>query len=425
MEALRFIRFSKNRLLIPFIWIMYFVLCFRVLAKFPSNIFEILFLLVVGIVCMVSFRDMIEGWSKGKANSFQFILLPLFLLPFITALQANKEFNQPYWMGLFAQRQHFIIFAGYFLVIALKRKWIQLDQLKKYLIQSLFIIMFVMLFFSIFIDPMLFSDSEFVEFTLNKGWHYEFPSGIIANVIIYSMIVLLSTNNYKYLIPLAFGLFFFLIYLQDRSQLTMIFITLLIFYLRNVSLTRKLYYLVWGILLLSLLLGVVTIFAPDLISHYITIFGNASTIVTGDRTTEYSTNVRLAESAIAIKGFFKHPWFGNGHLSSQFNGGFSGIFGYFYASDIGILGNLFVYGILGTLLIYIPFFFTFKWIGKLRYQKDPLLTTAQYCMLFIFLDMITAASNIKYIGIPSIFFGIIYYYRFYVVDKDEHSTAPS
>ena len=384
MEALRFIRFSKNRLLIPFIWIMYFVLCFRVLAKFPSNIFEILFLLVVGVVCMVSFRDMIEGWSKGKANSFQFILLPLFLLPFITALQANKEFNQPYWMGLFAQRQHFIIFAGYFLVIALKRKWIQLDQLKKYLIQSLFIIMFVMLFFSIFIDPMLFSDSEFVEFTLNKGWHYEFPSGIIANVIIYSMIVLLSTNNY-------------------------------------VSLTRKLYYLVWGILLLS----VVTIFAPDLISHYITIFGNASTIVTGDRTTEYSTNVRLAESAIAIKGFFKHPWFGNGHLSSQFNGGFSGIFGYFYASDIGILGNLFVYGILGTLLIYIPFFFTFKWIGKLRYQKDPLLTTAQYCMLFIFLDMITAASNIKYIGIPSIFFGIIYYYRFYVVDKDEHSTAPS
>jgi len=50
-----------------------------------------------------------------------------------------------------------------------------------------------------------------------------------------------------------------------------------------------------------------------------------------------------------------------------------------------------------------------------------LLTTCQYGMIFIFLDMITAASNIKFMGLPSVFFAIIYYYRF--VKKEQESAA--
>ncbi len=132
--------------------------------------------------------------------------------------------------------------------------------------------------------------------------------------------------------------------------------------------------------------------------------------------------MRISEAAIAIKGIALHPFFGNGFVSSQFNGGFSGFFGYFFASDVGILGNLFVYGIIGTLIFYIPFFVTLSWTKRLRKNNDILLTTCQYGMVFIFLDMITAASNIKYMGLPSIFFGIIYYYRYFVVNENKEEN---
>ncbi len=421
METARIFALSKRKILTPALWVMFFILSFRVLARFPSGIFEALFICVVMITMLVSLREMIIGWSKGKSNYLQLLLFPLFLLPFITAWQANREFHQPYLMGLLAQRQHFIIFAGYFLLIALKKNWISEDRLKKRFITALFVIMGIMLFFSVFIDPQKFNGTEFVEFSLNKGWHYEFPSDVVATVILYSVFKILHQNTYRFLLPLLLGAVYFLVYIQDRSQLLMISITVFIYFMRNVSLSRKVIYAAWGGLLIVFALGLTMLVKPDLITHYITIFSNASTIVTGGTTSEYSTSMRLAESAIALRGFAEHPWFGNGFVSAQFKGGFSGFFGYFYASDVGILGNLFVYGIFGTLIFYIPFIYALKWSGKLRKNHNMLLTTCQYGMIFIFLDMITAASNIKFMGLPSVFFAIIYYYRF--VKKEQESAA--
>jgi len=423
MEAVRLIGYSRTKLVLPTIWFMFFLLTFRTLDRLPIGVFEILFLLVIIMVSVVSFRDMVVGWSKGSGNYLQLILFPLFLLPFVNAFQANQEFQQPYWMGLIAQRQQFIMFAGYFIVVALKRNWVSIDNLTKYLIKSLIIIMLIMLFFSVFIDPTKFGDSEFARYSLNKGWHYEFPSDVLANVIIFSMISVISSNNYKYIIPLGIGVIYFLLYIQDRSQILMICITLAIYFLRNVNLTKTFYFIVWGSIILLSTISLFMIFNPDIINHYITIFGNASTIVTGESTSEYSTNMRLSEGAIAIKGFYKHPWLGNGFVSSQFKGGFSGFFGYFYAADVGILGNLFVYGILGTLVFYLPFIFAVKWARKLRNNHHILLTTAQYGLIFVFLDMLTAASNIKFIGLPSIFFAIIYYFRF--LYKPVNGEVPS
>lgn len=409
---IRIILLLYNKVLIPFLWVMFFILCFRVLARFPSGIFEGLFLVLMVFCMAVSIREIVVGWSKGVSNYYQLILLPLFILPFIVALQAHNIFGQPYLMGLLAQRQHFIIFAGYFLVLQFQKGKIEPQIFERRMLLALGIIMSIMMLFSIFIDPRVFNGTDFVEFSLNKGWHYEFPSDVIATVILYSTFKVLSENRFRYLIPLSLGLLYFVIYIQDRSQLLVITTTIGIYFLRNVTLGKKVIYASWGILLLLTGIGIIKLVNPDLIDHYVTIFTNASTIATGGHTSEYSTNMRLAEGAIALKGFIDHPLFGNGFVSAQYKGGFSGFFGYFYASDVGILGNLFVYGLIGTLIFYIPFLLVLSWTRKLRKIEDNLLTTAQYGLIFIFMDMITAASNIKYMGLPTILFAIIYYYRF-------------
>lgn len=417
MELNRLVRISRNSLIIPFLWVFFFIISFRVLARFPSGIFEVLFVLIVIITFSISIRQIIFGWIQGRSNVYQLVLIPLFILPFIVAWQANKEFGQPYFLGLLAQRQHFIIFAGYFLLFMLQRKKITLEKLERYLILASLIIMVIMGFFSIFINPTIFSNTEFVEYSINKGWKYGFPSDIIATIILISSLKILGSNKLKYIVVLLLCSAYFLIYIQDRSKILMITMTVLLYFIRNVNLNKKIIYTAYGVIILSLALALLTFIQPDLINHYITLFSNASTIATGGQTSEYSTNIRLKESAIALKGIAEHPWFGNGFVSSQYKGGFSGILGYFYAADIGILGNLFVYGIIGTFIFYIPFILVISWTKKLRHHHDILLTTCQYGLFFIFLDMITAASNIKYLGLPSIFFAIIYYYRYYVITK--------
>lgn len=417
MELNRLINKSRNGFIVPILWVLFFVLSFRVMARFPSGIFEVLFVLVVIITFSISVRHIVLGWIHERSNVYQLVLIPLFILPFIVAGQAHQEFGQPYMMGLLAQRQHFIIFAGYFLLIMLQRKKISLEKLERYLIISLIIIMMIMSFFSIFVNPAIFSNTEFVEYNINKGWKYGFPSDVIATIILISCLKILRANKLKYLLVLLFGIMYFLVYIQDRSQIMMITMTIGLYFLRNVTLNKKIIYIAYGSIAIILTFIFLKVFQPDLIDHYVTLFSNASTILTGEQTSEYSTSVRLKESAIALQGITEHPWFGNGFVSFQYKGGFSGILGYFYAADVGILGNLFVYGFIGTFIFYIPFILVISWTKKLRHHHDILLTTCQYGLFFIFLDMITAASNIKYLGLPSIFFAIIYYYRYYVIPK--------
>lgn len=423
MEPNRIGHLLRNHLSIPLLWTLLFIISFRVLARFPSGIFEVLFILTVLITGTVALKSIVSDWINQKANYYQLYLFLSMLLPFMVANQARIEFGQPYYLGLLAQRPHYIVFTGYFVFISLRKGWISLENLEKRLMTSLFIILLIMMFFSVFVDPVRFSETEFVEFNLNKGWKYGFPSDMVAVVILYSSIKLLAFNRTRYLAFLLMGIMYFLFYIQDRSQILAISLTIGLFFLFNVSLNRKIVFLNFGLVLAGITIGILQLFKPELIDHYITLFSNASTIATGESTSEYSTSVRIKESAIAVAGIQKNPLLGNGFLSAQFKGGFSGLYGYFYAADVGILGNLFVYGIIGTLFIYVPFILTFLWRKHLNRHDSVLLKTCQYGLVFIFFDMITAASNIKYPGLPVVLFAVIYYFRYYVPMAEDESFA--
>lgn len=401
--------------MIPTFWVMLFILSFRVLARSPLGIIEeSLFLGLLFMMILTVFGTLFIRLSKGRLNYLFLILLPLLIVPFINAYQAKEIFNQPFLLGLATQRQHFILLCGYFCVIALQRNWISLDQMEKYFMRSMYINLSLMIFFSVFIEPALFKDTEFVKFTLNKGWQYEFPNAIAIAIIIYSINKVWGENKYSAYLPLFLSIIYFFLYGQDRSQILFATVTIFIYYLFNLNLYKKVKYALGTILVSVFVISIVSIVYPEIIEHYLTIFGNATSIVTGKEVEESSTNIRFTESAIAIENFLKHPWLGNGSISAKFNGGFKGFFGYFYPGDIGILGNLFVYGIVGTLAFYLPFIFSLIWSIKMRKLQSGFLNLCIYGMLFTFLDMITAASNIKFIGLPAFYFAIIYYYRYYV-----------
>jgi hypothetical protein len=394
-------------------WTLFFLLCFRVMSRFPAGMIEEgLFLGLVLFVAAVSIMDMIRAASRGNPSHFHFILIPLLLLPFISAWQAKAVFRQPFLLGLLTQRQHFILFCGYFSWLALERGWIRAEILRIYFIRALYLSVGIMAFFYIFVDPSIYKETDFVKYTLNKGWQYEFPQSLAAIVMVHALIEAWSERR-----RLAYAVFlltagYFVVFGQDRSQLLFAGITLFVYFVKNLDAYRKFkqVFLLGGILLATI--TALQLFRPDLLDHYFRLFANASSIVTGAQTDEHSTNIRYVESAIALRGFSQHPWLGNGTVSAQFQGGFRGFFGYFYPGDVGILGNLFVYGILGTLVFYIPFFLALRWSLQMRGYSPPFLMTCTYALLFIFLDMLTAAVNIKFIGLQAFCFAVIYYYRF-------------
>lgn len=397
-----------------------FIIAFRVMGRAPIGLIEeILFLLQLFVIIIVCFSNMTYNLIKGRINYLQLILLPLLILPFISAYQASIAFKQPYLLGILAQRQHYILLFGYFTVLALKQEWVSLKNLEKYFIRSLYIMLGIMYTFSLFIDPTHFKDTEFVKFSLNKGWQYEFPSGVAVGIIIYSLIKAWGERKFGYYLPLFIAVTYFVIFGQDRTQMAFILITLFIYYLKNVNLYKKLMYAINTFFISAIFLVIVSIVFPDTVDHYLRLFTNAASIFTGEQVEESSTNARYIEIAIALERFQHYPWLGNGSVSSQFNGGLRGFFGYFYPGDIGILGNLFVYGIIGTSFYYIPFLLTLIWSNQMKEYKPVFFMTAIYGLLFTFLDMITAASNIKFMGMQSFFFALIYYYKFHLYPKEK------
>lgn len=410
----------------PAVWVLFFIVSFRVLARYPSNLYEILFSGLIILSTFVILYDFSLSLRKGKFNYLQILFVALSMLPIMASVRAQTIFHQPFIIGLLAQRSFFILYAGYFLLFALRKKWIRIERLNKWFVVSLFVIMGIMLFFSIFIDPLKYSNTEFVEYSMNKGWHYEFPTDVVAALIIFSAIRFLDSTAVRYLFAMALGVIYFLVYLQDRSQLLFIFLTMFLYYLKNFGIRKQLIYLMSGTIFSIIAIGFLIVLAPNFMQHYSSIYSNASTIVLGGTTTEYSTNARIAEGAIAISGIKKHPWLGNGYLSSKFKGGFSAQFGYFYASDVGILGNLFVYGIIGFILLYLMFILPYRWSKQTTDPKDDFLKVYQYILVFIFLDMITAASNLRFIGLLGFSFCILYYYRFmHEQQKQDHQADKS
>lgn len=398
----------------PLAVVLYFLVAFRVISRMPLGpVNEVLSALMLLLVALLASAEISSRLLRGKLNYLLLVFAPLLIYPFINAAVAQQVFGQPVRFGILAQRYHYFLLGGFAVIYVLRKNILSPEQLERYFLRSMYLILFIMYFFYIFINPAIFSGTEFVKLTGYKGWIYEFPNGVTAGLLIYSLIKFTLHKSYKNLPGLLLTLFFFVVYGKDRSQITFILLVVLMFMLFHLPLSRFLVQIISSVLLIALLFTVLMLVLPDFVSHYTELFGNALTIFTGEQTEEYSTNIRHFESEVALKGFAENPWFGNGFLSSQWNDGYLQFYRYFYPADIGILGNLYVYGIVGTVFYYIPFIAVFLWMRPMRKTNNAFLLTACYTLIFIFMDMQSAANNIKFIGIQAFFIGVVYYYRYH------------
>jgi O-antigen ligase len=156
----------------------------------------------------------------------------------------------------------------------------------------------------------------------------------------------------------------------------------------------------------------VTLGYTALFDKYQILYQNVFNVFQGESPDEASSAVRFMEFNTALDYIKKNPLLGNGFISNQWNGGWHDILGYFYPVDIGILGNIFVFGILGTIVIYLPYYYSLTMSKEVK-SNNVFFKTCEYMLLFFFLCMFFSAVNIRDSSSIMFLVCLLYYFRYF------------
>ncbi len=360
--------------------------------------------------------------SLGKKRASRLLILTLLLLivPVFGAIQANIYFGQPLIYGLLAERVKLFATAGIVSLVMLENGFLDFKKMEQIVIRMAIVIFFLLFILNVFIPPELFEQYDFVIKTASKGYRYKLNQSLIVILYFYSLIRYVSEKDKKYLLMVLLILFY-LVFLYKARSLTLSLVLASSFYLvQKVKLQSFIYSTIISVTALSILFYIGLILFPNQLNLVGTLFKSALNVFIGGEVTDSSAMSRISQFEVASTGIANHPIFGNGFLSSQWNNGWEGKYGHFYPSDIGWMGALYLYGIVGTLILCIPYFLSLKYALDLKKRKVEASHFVQglfYTLLYFFIHSATAGFFVKKLGIIVFIFSLLYYHYYTNTEK--------
>lgn len=369
------------------------------------------------LVCLVGFYVklvVIKSFLLRKLNSLDVLTLVMTIIPVWSAIVASGEFGQPFIYGLLAQRDFMFVVSGLWIYQLLSSRSITLMELESSFVVAAWICLIVFGVLSLVIDPTVFfksGDSTFVGYNeLKGGYVFRFVVSLLIFGVIYYLALYLDDKKLTHLV-MSLLFFFYLVFVrQDRTIIISTMLGCIYLLNKKTRLNEKLLLILMGIPLLLVLFGVVAAFLPEQFERFSTMFYNMIELIMGESTREASVDVRAVEFAIAMRFIKDNLWLGSGELSHQWNDGFEGLLGYFYPSDIGVVGVVFTIGVFGLLLLYIQYWFAYIIFRKinLRYCSSFIAGIAGTCLAY-FLDSLSSGQVLFFSASSMIMISILYY----------------
>lgn len=367
---------------------------------------EILNFILIGFIL---FR--ISQWAvnKDKISHYEMLMLLMMIFPVWSAIASFINFGQPLIYGIGTTRNFYLFLLGPFFYYLLHRKIITLPFLKNTMLAASWFTLAVFLTIYLTINPEKYPDRFFIGYNeLKGGYIFKFNIALLIFALLYYSIRFLSSNRFLYLI-LSVPFYYMMLYIrQDRSIIIMSLFVLAVFYFRRVFFKSALRYSALIILMIFIGFFVIEITDYKPSEKSVDKFYNLWLTVTGRETDESATNIRRIEVIKAWPDIEKRFLFGNGELSPRWRDGFSRIYGYFYPSDIGIIGILYLFGITGTLFLFIQFLFARKFVYKMNVD-DPFIIACAYYLLFCFFDTFTSGQSAFFPANSTVVMAILYY----------------
>lgn len=407
----------------------FFLMSFSILKFFPGMtllkegwIVAILFFLVT--------LYLIDRLAKGlRFTKFEgYALLLLVWVPISSAVQSRSEFGQPLVYGLLAQRNIVLVGSAIILLYLLRHNRITLADIEQALVKLAWACLAVFTSFTWLLDPGQFVDAGkgFVGGGNVQEAAFKFNTAFVVFGVIYYLFKGFWRHSAKEVMAAILFLAYLILIEGGRSLLLSVLGAYMFFLLRWSSFGRLANMLPKALVLVALLSAGMLIFKQEYMSNLALKFSDAFTVVlTGKETTDASANARIVETLIAKPFIAEHWAFGNGGLSNQWQGGFESKFGYFFPSDIGIIGALFLFGIVGVLLLSVQFLFAIRYADRLPKnggEHGALVNAVKGYLLYYAIHSLVTGKFVHSVETGLLFISILYWAAF--TAKHSNATVP-
>jgi len=374
------LRFNRNSILF-FLFLLF--LGSNVLAFTPlSGVAQILTIVYVPFVFLAGvFYYYSKVMVQKKLTVVDLLASFFFILPIYTAMQANSAFDFPILKGLLqAGAKQFIIFSSLFVYYLLRSGSFTMEEFNRGTLYMTWFCLGLYILTVFTVNPALYRDTEFVGFNPAKGGYvWKFNPGFLLYGIVFYFLHFMMKRNYLSLFAFT-GLLAYILFVQKgRIHIFTSVGTVLLYSFIVMPKKRWTFSLIPMVIFLAMMLFIAWMIDPKVLGVLREMFGNFFLALLGFETGEGSADARLFEMNQAFDYLAKHPYrwiFGVGMMNRE---GWDRFFDNFYVTDIGIIGAVFVYGIVGTAMHYILYIPAFFWGFKVKNFKHNLIFHVTLC----------------------------------------------
>lgn len=366
-------------------------------------VFLFLFTAVVYLIWLVQ--------RKAKLHSFElYVLLLLCAVPLISALAAKSEFSQPIFYGLMTQRKIMLCTTVLLLIYFYKVKYLRLRDVEFSLLVLAWICLIGFTSFSIVANPADYTDAQFVggENTGETSFKFNIYM-VILGFFYYLYQGYVLKKNKAYLFAALF-LVFLIVEDGGRTMLISLLASVLFFLCRWGSLKRLIVMLPKLLLSMMMLLTILYVFNAEFFSNLAHKYQEAFAVVSsGERGEDASANARIAETLLALPYIQKNWLIGNGDISNDWHGGYEGVLGgYFYPSDIGLIGVVYSFGLLGAMLFIFQFVFALRFSKVIGRLQTPMQAAIKCFLLYFAIHSVVNGRFVHMVDVSMFFIAVLY-----------------
>ncbi len=381
-----------------------FLFLFQVFANFNDFIVIYFFSKVVlGLIGMIFCLIYLVRFSfTGKLPPHSVWLIFFFtLLLALATFSSHAVFGQPYISGIIGEVKLTAIFFFFFGLSVLN---VAKPNLKE--VEAMFVVLglvclvgFTMAF--ILINPQsVYTQGSNLVLKDSKGYRFKFQDVFVVIYLFYSIRRFLKgKKKISMFFTILFILFYEFFYEQERTELACIGLVIIWhIVLRAPDIIRVIFICGVAIILVAIIAN------PDYFSLLISSVNTSS------------LDNRAHTFGIADRGVFSslyHFIFGLGNLNPLWQGGFSRLYGPdFYLSDIGWIGLIYEFGLIGAIFCLLTYFRVISAVKTVTNQLNSLLILSimDYIMVRLILSIISPIIP-YYVGIFVSILAITVYLR--------------
>ncbi|MBK7108723.1 MAG: hypothetical protein KA954_01755 [Chitinophagales bacterium] len=409
------------------LWILIFIILFttRLLTKTTltdyytyAEVFWYFFITIFSFIYL--FYVILIRKTLDEMN---YLYVMMLTLPVLSAVAANIAEGQSIPGGLIAQR-HWFGLGGIFLIIFLLRThFFTIKDLFRAMEWLGWLCLFFYLYCYVFLDAEKYAEYSFVGYSdLKGGYRFRFGVDFISFLALYYMIkfIVEKKQMYVWLAIIQLAYLFFLH--QGRIVMLSVVAGIFLYYLIEVNWKRTLIYSFVGGTLFLVFMTILTFAFPEFAGRYLEQYTNVVLVFLGEDTGEGSVEARVEETAIVLIYLASYPigWvIGVGKYGADYNDPDKPITT-IAPGDIGILGSIITYGILGTLIMYIQFFIAFRSMKFVKtYRKNVYYITAVYFLFYCFATSLAKGNLFTQPGSTAIFILVIYAFKLWEVQESK------